>query len=107
LKPGDVVVAMFPGVVETKVRPAVVLASETYLSEHPDVIIGLLTTKIPARLTTTDYVLLDWKAASLRAESCFRAFINTLPQSKVAVIGRLAPRDLEAVQLRCRAAFAL
>ena len=107
MKPGDVVVAMFAGVVETKIRPAVVIASATYLSEHPDVIIGLLTTRLPAPLTTTDYILLDWRAASLRAESCFRAFFLTLPQSKATVIGHLTTRDFTAVQARSRVAFAL
>jgi len=48
LKPGELVVAMLPGAVETKVRPAVIIASEKYLAERPDVIVGILTTKIPS-----------------------------------------------------------
>src|SRR5579863_3414375 len=36
------------------------------------------------------YILVDWQLASLRAPSCFRAFIITAPQSKVAIIGRLS-----------------
>jgi mRNA interferase MazF len=98
---------MFPGVVETKNRPAVVIESSAYLSQRPDVIIGLLTTKIPVTLTPTDYVLIDWTSASLRTETCFRAFIATLPQSGTTIIGRLAARDFAEVQSRCRAAFAL
>jgi hypothetical protein len=42
LKPGDVVVGTLPGALETKVRPAVVIASGTYLVERPDVLLGIL-----------------------------------------------------------------
>jgi mRNA-degrading endonuclease toxin of MazEF toxin-antitoxin module len=46
LKPGDVIVAMLAGAMEAKIRPAVVIASEVYLRERPDVLVGILTTKI-------------------------------------------------------------
>ena len=55
-RPGDVVVGMLPGSVVTKVRPAVVIASETYLRERPDVLVGIRTTKIPA-LHAVHYLL--------------------------------------------------
>jgi len=38
LRPGDVVVGVLAGALETKVRPAVVIASSTYLVERPDVL---------------------------------------------------------------------
>jgi mRNA-degrading endonuclease toxin of MazEF toxin-antitoxin module len=47
LKPGDVVVSVLVGAQETKMRPAVVIASATYLAERPDVLIGILTTRLP------------------------------------------------------------
>jgi hypothetical protein len=47
LKPGDVVVGILFGAAETKVRPAVVIASDRYLRERPDMLVGILTTKIP------------------------------------------------------------
>jgi len=40
LKPGDVVVGVLAGAQETKVRPAVVIASPTYLAERPDAVVG-------------------------------------------------------------------
>jgi len=67
------VVGVLVGAHETKVRPAVVIASAKYLAERPDVLVGILTTKFPRALSTTDYILLDWQSAGLRAESCFRA----------------------------------
>ena len=88
-------VGVLVGAQETKVRPAVVIASAIYLAERPDVLVGILTTKLLNAPGTTDYVLLDWRSAGPRAESCFRA-----------VIGHLSARDWESVKVRVRAAFA-
>jgi hypothetical protein len=84
---------MLPGAVETKVRPAVVIASETYLVERPDVLVAILTTRIPSRVGATDYVLRDWQFAGLRAESCFRMYVITMYRSELNVIGHLSERD--------------
>ena len=105
MKPGDVVVGMLTGTVETKVRPAVVIASEAYLRERPDVLVGILTTKIPARLASTDYILRDWQAAGLRAESCFRVFVLTIHRSELTVIGHLSQNDWSKAQACVRRAF--
>lgn len=63
MRPGDVVVGVLAGAQETKVRPAVVIASATYLAERPDVLVGILTTKLPNALGSTDHILLDWRSA--------------------------------------------
>lgn len=59
MKPADVVVGVLAGAVESKVRPGIVIASETYLRERPDVLVGILTTKIPIHAGFTDCVLED------------------------------------------------
>jgi hypothetical protein len=107
LKAGDVVVGTLVGAQETKVRPAVVIASTTYLAERAAVLIGILTTKLPKPPCTTDYILLDWRSAGLRAESCFRAYVLTTHRSELTVIGHLSARDWESVKIRVRAAFAI
>jgi hypothetical protein len=104
LKPGDVVVA---GALETKVRPAVVIASSTYLVERPDVLVGILTTKEPRPATSTDCSLQDWQSAGLRAESYFRMYVLTMHQSELTVIGHLTERDWSQVKTRVRTAFAI
>lgn len=106
MKPGDVVVGVLVGAQETKVRPAVVIASATYLAERPDVLVGILTTKLPKTLGTTDYILLNWRSAGLRAQSCFRAYVLTTHRSELTVIGDLTARDWDSVKARVRAAFA-
>jgi len=54
-----VVIGVLVGAQVTKVRPAVVIASATYLAERPDVLVGILTTKLPNALGSTDHILFD------------------------------------------------
>ena len=107
MRPGDVVVGVLVGAQETKVRPAVVIASATYLAERPDVLVGILTTKLPNALCSTDYILFNWRSAGLRAESCFRAYVLPTHRSELTVIGHLSARDWESVKARVRAALAI
>ena len=107
MKPGDVVIGMLPGAAETKVRPAVVISSETYLVERPDVLVGILTTKLPRKATSMDYVLLDWRPAGLRAVSCFRAYVLTIHRSDLTLIGHLSEPDWTQVRACVRTAFAI
>ena len=89
-----------------RLRPAVVIASAAYLAERPDVLVGILTTRLPSPLSATDHILLDWRAAGLRAESYFRTYVLTMHRSQLTVIGHLSSRDWEFVKGRVRAAFA-
>jgi mRNA interferase MazF len=101
------VVGTLRGAVETKVRPAVVIASDTYLVERPDVLLGILTTKIPQTLASSDYLLLDWQSAGLRSLSCFRAYVLAIHRSELTVIGHLSDRDWNRVQACIRVAFSI
>ena len=107
MTPGDVVVGVLAGALETKVRPAVVISSSTYLVERPDVLVGILTTKLPKTITSTDCVLMDWQLAGLRAESYFRVYVLTTHRSELTVIGHLSARDWTRVKACVRAAFAI
>ena len=107
MRPGDVVVGMLPGASETKVRPAVVIASSTYLVERPDVLLGILTTKLPRTATSTDCLLVDWRSAGLRAPSYFRAYVLTIHRSELTVIGHLSEQDWDLVKGCVRTAFAI
>jgi mRNA interferase MazF len=106
LKPGDVVVGVLEGAVETKVRPAVVIASTTYLAERPDVLVGILTTRPPKPPASTDCVLQNWQSAGLRAESHFRAYVLTVHRSELTVIGHLSDSDWNNVKECVGKAFA-
>jgi len=97
---------MLTGAVETKVRPAVVIASATYLVERPDVLVGILTTQSPKQATSTDCLIQDWRAAGLRAESFFRTYVLTMHRSELTIIGHLSDPDWADVKDCVRAAFA-
>jgi mRNA interferase MazF len=106
-KPGDVIMTTFAGVIETKRRPAVVLSSATYHALRPDIIAGLLTTKMQ-NLGDTDYILQDWKEAGLREASAFRTYIITLPPStKSSYVGHLSERDWHGVRQAVKTSLAI
>ena len=107
MRPGDVIVGLLPGAVETKIRPGVVIASETYLAERPDVLVGILTTRTPISTTSSDYRLRDWQFAGLRTPSSFRMYVLTIHRSNVTVIGHLSERDWEGVRVCVRSALAV
>jgi len=95
---GDVVTVDFPAVTGIKRRPAVVLSSQTYHLNRPDVIVGLITSQTK-NLGVTDYVLQDWQISGLRVPSVFRSFIVTLPPSaNLVIIGKLSEQDWQGVK---------
>lgn len=97
-EPGDVVIATFPGSVITKRRPAVVLSTREYHQQHPDVILGILTSQISKATTSTDYILEDYQIAGLHQPTAFRAYILTFEQRSISPIGHLSAPDWENVQ---------
>ena len=60
-------VGVLEGAVQTKVRPAVVIASATYLAERPDVLVGILTTRAPRPPASTDFALQHCQAEAVPA----------------------------------------
>jgi len=102
MKSGTVVTAEFQGVVNTKRRPAVVVSSQTYHRERPDVILAVVTSQTNKTNASTDYVLQDWQAAGLHKSSAVRIFLFTLPRNKVTEIGELSEKDWTEVQKRLR-----
>jgi len=96
--PGDVVICAFPGAQVTKTRPAVVLSTEEYNRQRPDVIVGLITTQAPNPRTSFDVPVRGWKQAGLHSESYFRLFLVTRPKWEVRQIGRLTESDWAEVR---------
>ena len=60
---GDVIWIEFPGVVQTKRRPAVVLSTDAYHATRPDIIVGLVASQIHKSTSPTDCIIQDWQAA--------------------------------------------
>ena len=100
MKQRDVVICAFPGAESAKARPAIVLSTDEYHRNRPDVILGVVTTQKPHSLTPTDCPLVEWRDAGLHAPSYFRLYVVTVPQRSVRVVDRLADGDWAAVQER-------
>jgi len=108
MNPGDIVWIDFPGVVQTKRRPAVILSSANYHATRPDMIVGLVTSQTTKSTAPTDFLIQDWQTAGLRVPSAFRAFIVTLPRSAVvSTMGTLTPLDWNEVVTRIKLAMDL
>jgi mRNA interferase MazF len=107
IEPGDVVTVDFPGVLGIKRRPAVVVSTDIYHTNRPDVVLGLLTTQTTGATGPTDYVLQDWFVAGLHNPSAFRVFLATLPATSVVKIGHLSDRDWQEIQVRLRTGLAV
>ncbi len=100
MRPGDVIIGVFPGAHVAKSRPAVVLSTGEYHKHRPDVIVSVITSRQPDPLCPTDCAIQNWKVAGLRAPSYFRLYLTTLLQRDVRFIGRLADGDWNAVKIR-------
>ncbi len=105
MKPGTVVIADFPGVQNTKRRPAVVVSSEQYAKERPDVILAVVTSQIHKANASTDHVIRDWSAAGLAKPSAIRMFLFTLPKNQTIEIGELSDFDCDEMVKRVRIAL--
>ena len=105
MKAGTVVTAEFQGVVSNKRRPAVVISSQIYHRERPDVILAVVTSQIGKSNSLTDYVLRNWQSAGLNKPSAVRIFLFTLPQNKVTGIGKLTENDWAEVRKRLQSSI--
>jgi mRNA interferase MazF len=107
-KIGDVVLVPFPftDLSDHRVRPAVVVSTESFNEVTGDVTVGLITSQ--RRTGPSDCGLRDWMAAGLRLPSWFRSRFITLDQRLVQFSpGRLSRDDLLAVQQRMKVALGL
>lgn len=106
-QPGDVVTAPFHGARLSKPRPSVVVSTAAYNTARPDLILSLLTTRVPKILEPTDYVLQDWAVAGLHSPSLFRVYLAMEEKTIVDLIGHLSDRDWQEVQARLRLGLAV
>jgi mRNA interferase MazF len=91
-----------------KERYAVVLSTDDYHHDWNELLVVALTSRIPANLRPTDYLLQDWQAAGLTKPSLMRSHLATvdyrLIQNKV---GAVTARDLSSVEATLKRATGL
>jgi mRNA interferase MazF len=104
-KPGDLVLVDFVGATGVKRRPSVVVSSDLYHLNRPDIILGVVTSNIASAKSPTDHLIQDWAKAGLRSPSAFRAYFGMALPTKVRKAGELSSRDFEAILACIRLAF--
>lgn len=107
---GDIILVPYPytDLKATKTRPAVVISSDGYHKEQPDLVLAALTTNVLAATDSLDYKLQDWATSGLRFPTAFKPVIVTLdPNLVVYHIGDLSSRDLTEINVRLRLALDL
>jgi mRNA interferase MazF len=98
---GDVIVVPFPFTDQTatKRRPAVVVSSEAYNRERPDVILMAITSQVRAAPTVGEVAVVQWRAAGLLKPSVIKPLVTTIEASLVVrQLGTLSSDDQQALR---------
>lgn len=93
---GDVIVVPFPfsDQTATKKRPAVVVSSEAYQRERPDLILMAITSQVRPAPTVGEIAVVHWQAAGLLKPSVIKPLLTTIEASLVIRhLGTLHPDD--------------
>jgi mRNA interferase MazF len=77
---GDVIVVPFPFTDQTatKKRPAVVVSSDAYQRERPDIILMAITSQVRPAPTVGEVAVLHWQQAGLLKPSVIKPLLTTI-----------------------------
>ena len=77
---GDVIIVPFPFSDQsaTKKRPAVVVSSDAYHRERPDLILMAITSQVRATSTVGEVAIRHWQAAGLLKSSVIKPLVTTI-----------------------------
>jgi mRNA interferase MazF len=99
---GDVVLVPFPFTDQTasKKRPAVVVSSDAYHRDRPDVIVVAITSRLAqAAASVGDVLLEDWRGAGLLKASLIKPVFTTVEQRLILrKLGVLQEKDVLALR---------
>lgn len=98
---GDVVVVPFPFTDQTatKRRPAVVVSSEAYQRERPDLILMAITSQTHPAPTVGEVAVMHWQAAGLLKPSVIKPLLTTIEAGLVIRrLGQLGADDQTALR---------
>jgi mRNA interferase MazF len=92
----------------TKLRPAVIVSSDRYNRDTPDVLIASITGNLRAIRHPGDIPITEWQAAGLLRPSLAQTKLATIENSMLGrSLGALASADLAAFDLGLREALGL
>jgi mRNA interferase MazF len=98
---GDVVLVPFPFTDQsaTKKRPAVVISSNAYNAERPDLVIMAVTSQLRPTNSFGEVVVDQWQQAGLLKPSAIKPVITTIEKGLVIkAMGKLADEDQRALR---------
>jgi len=98
---GDVIVVPFPFTDQSaiKKRPAVVVSSETYHRERPDLILMAITSQARTAPTVGEVAVVHWQAAGLLKPSVIKPLVTTIEARLVLrQLGALHVDDVAALR---------
>ena len=98
---GDIILVPFPFTNQktTKKRPAVVISSQAYNTERPDLIIMAVTSQIKPTPIIGEVAIQAWQEAGLLKPSVIKPVITTIEKKLVIQqMGQLKQNDLTALQ---------
>lgn len=97
---GDIILVPFPfsDQTTTKKRPAVVISSDGYNENSPDIIIMAITSRTEQTFNIDERFIEKWQNAGLLRPSTMKPVISTIEKSLILKkLGRLSPRDLTSM----------
>jgi mRNA interferase MazF len=98
---GDIILVPFPFTDQatSKKRPAVVVSSDVYNSDRPDIILMAVTSQMRHLGKTGEAAVEDWQEAGLLKPSLIKPILTTIEKSLVLKkLGRLSVKDCHTLQ---------
>ncbi len=98
---GDVLLVPFPFTDQTttKKRPTIVISSDIYNQEKPDIILIAVTSQISTPLQFGDMLITDWSKSGLIKPSAIKPIVTTLEKALVIKkLGKLEALDIQALK---------
>ena len=98
---GDIVLVPFPFTDQstTKKRPALIVSSNPYNRQRPDIIIMAVTSQMHSVVYFGDVNIENWKQAGLLKPSVIKPIFTTIEKGLVMrKFGRLDDKDLSSLQ---------
>jgi mRNA interferase MazF len=98
---GDIILVPFPFTDQTttKKRPAVVVSSDAYNSDRPDIILMAVTSQMRHLGKTGEASVEDWQEAGLIKPSLIKPILTTIEKNLVLKkLGHLSEKDRQTLQ---------
>jgi mRNA interferase MazF len=99
---GGVVLVPFPFTDQSSIkkRPAVVVSSDRYNREHPDVVVMAITSQSRTALLSDHRPIADWQGAGLLKASVIKPIVTTVEtQLILKTLGKLQTQDRQTLQM--------